>query len=146
MTEHKRPKSILTKEESIDLLESIESQRGRKMTEPKYKVGQWVELHTDAMVKIEKLQGCADGQAYWCNDLESFHAEEEIKQPVKIYRDYGKVFCKDCKHYDDTWDEPKFTCTISAWLHEWADCEVYEYRKNLKPPPKCNCFEPKESK
>lgn len=89
------------------------------------------------------------------DDEYMFH-EDEL-HPVKIYPDYGEVFCKDCKHWrTDNRDGYAFyseTCPIYQWLIkntiEGEDIEIKDnddYNdSNRQPPPNCPCFEPKEN-
>lgn len=76
----------------------------------------------------------------------------------------NEIYCKDCKHCkidytDDPTDESapylKFEgCPISDWFESvwFVDYDFYEYGgyicdfDTLRPPPNCNCFEPKEAK
>lgn len=132
------------------------------MTEPKYKLYDVVtiplengERRNAVIYDISEME-YPDGWIYYAmpkreSDNEHMFYENNL-QPVKIYPDYGEVFCKDCKHY---FDEGKLgyagwskECPLWSWSWEYYnDLPTLqdENGTDLQPPPNCHCFDPKDN-
>lgn len=108
------------------------------MTAPKYKVKQWVIVNDSnrplQICNIMKEYGIGR-ILYSFEDYDPVYDESEILYAVKIYPDYGEVYCKDCKHSQ--------ACPLRTWVETTYiihDCYGFD-----RPPPNCHCFEPKLS-
>lgn len=123
------------------------------MTEPKYKVEQMVELTNGVIGAIDLVYDRVDREPEQKYEVRCQNVyESEILHPVKVYRDYGKVFCKDCKHYFDEgkrgyagWSKK---CPLWSWSWRYyrdTPSLKDENDNDLQPPPKCNCFDPKDN-
>lgn len=142
------------------------------MSEPKYKVGDWVEIgdFSGCGISIERIEEINDDGTYITN-LSADVPAYIIEHAVKIIPITDKPYCKDCKNFAKYDDEANKRCnrTDIAYWSEY-ECPVFKWAldalssrgsglnksqtqlgndnydiETLQPPCNC-CFVPKESK
>lgn len=131
------------------------------MSEPKYKVNDWVLIYKDdplniRVSKIREVKYVTEEMSpyhrnmygyYYVTTSGAFYQDYIESELVKIIPITDKPFCIDCKNgYDEEHDKLFDTCPVVSWADSNGRVDYTELRNDTQPPDNCYCFVPKESK